>query len=40
MPTRDMAAERMGRDKIETIGRLLSINCRNHELTSWRFSVW
>ncbi len=33
------AAERMGRVE-EDIGRLLSINCRNHELTSWRFSVW
>ncbi len=28
---RDLAAERMGRDRVETIGRLLSINCRNHE---------
>lgn len=31
MPKCGTAAERMGKDRIETIGRLLSIKCRNHE---------
>jgi hypothetical protein len=34
------AAERKVGNRVEDIGRLLSIACRNHELTSWRFSVW